>query len=51
MNYVDYWICGVVKEVSWVVESFYGDVWIFYIVNVFLLKDNIFYCEGIIGEF
>lgn len=51
MNYADYRICGVVKEVSRAAESSYGDVWIPYTVNASLLKDNISYCEGTTGEF
>lgn len=45
MNYADYRICGVVKEVSRAAESSYGDVWIPYTANASLLKDNISYCE------
>ena len=51
MNYADYRICGVVKEVSRAAESSYGDVWIPYTANASLLKDNISYCEGTTGEF
>ena len=51
MNYADYQICGVVKEVSQAAENAYGDVWVPYTVNSSLLKENVNYCEGTTGEF
>lgn len=51
MNYADYQICGVVKEVSQAAENAYGGVWVPYTVNSSLLKENVNYCEGTTGEF
>lgn len=50
MNYADYQICGVVKEVSQAAENAYGDVWVPYTVNSSLLKENVNYCEGTTGS-